>query len=55
MKLDWIVKLDLSKNNIARLPEDIGNLQKLQYLDLFKNRLQVTLIFSCAEQIIFAN
>ena len=37
--LGHIVKLDLSSNQLAELPETFGNLSLLQHLDLFDNKL----------------
>uniref|UniRef100_A0A3B3WM49 Leucine rich repeat containing 59 n=1 Tax=Poecilia mexicana TaxID=48701 RepID=A0A3B3WM49_9TELE len=36
-----LVKLDLSKNQLTCLPDDLGNLVNLQHLDLYNNKLMV--------------
>ena len=38
-QLTHLVRLDLSKNALAKLPENFGALQNLQYVDLFSNKL----------------
>nr|XP_026693536.1 leucine-rich repeat-containing protein 59-like [Ciona intestinalis]XP_026693537.1 leucine-rich repeat-containing protein 59-like [Ciona intestinalis] len=38
--LQHLIKLDLSKNQLENLPEDIGKLQQLQHLDLYQNKLK---------------
>lgn len=35
------MKLDLSKNQLTCLPDDLGNLVNLQHLDLYNNKLMV--------------
>lgn len=37
--LTHLVKVDLSKNQLTCLPEDLGNLSSLQHLDLYDNKL----------------
>uniref|UniRef100_A0A6I8QGI6 Leucine-rich repeat-containing protein 59 n=1 Tax=Xenopus tropicalis TaxID=8364 RepID=A0A6I8QGI6_XENTR len=37
--LSYIVRLDLSKNQIAQLPSEFGRLVNLQHLDLLQNRI----------------
>lgn len=37
--LTHLVKVDLSKNQLACLPDDLGNLTSLQHLDLYNNKL----------------
>lgn len=39
--LTHLVKLDLSKNQLTSLPDDLGNLVNLQHLDLYNNKLTV--------------
>lgn len=39
--LTHLVKLDLSKNQLTCLPDDLGNLVSLQHLDLYNNKLTV--------------
>ncbi len=34
-----LIRLDLSKNSLSHLPDQFGNLSKLQYVDLYKNQL----------------
>ncbi len=34
-----LVRLDLSKNALSKLPENFGALNNLQYVDLFSNKL----------------
>uniref|UniRef100_A0A8D3DAU7 Leucine rich repeat containing 59 n=1 Tax=Scophthalmus maximus TaxID=52904 RepID=A0A8D3DAU7_SCOMX len=36
-----LVKVDLSKNQLTCLPDDLGNLVNLQHLDLYNNKLTV--------------
>lgn len=35
------MKVDLSKNQLTSLPDDLGNLISLQHLDLYNNKLSV--------------
>lgn len=37
--LTHLVKVDLSKNQLTSLPDDLGNLVNLQHLDLYNNKL----------------
>ncbi|TWW82258.1 Leucine-rich repeat-containing protein 59 [Takifugu flavidus] len=37
--LTHLVKVDLSKNQLTCLPDDLGNLTSLQHLDLYNNKL----------------
>lgn len=37
--LTHLVKVDLSKNQLTCLPDDLGNLASLQHLDLYNNKL----------------
>lgn len=39
--LTHLVKVDLSKNQLTCLPDDLGNLSSLQHLDLYNNKLTV--------------
>lgn len=39
MKLEGIHTLDLSKNLLTKLPENIGQLKSLKQLDLLDNRI----------------
>lgn len=39
--LTHLVKVDLSKNQLTCLPDDLGNLSSLQHLDLYNNKLSV--------------
>ena len=39
--LTHLVKVDLSKNQLTCLPDDLGNLVNLQHLDLYNNKLTV--------------
>lgn len=41
----FLIEIDFSKNSISSLPENFGDLQKLQKLDLYGNAL-VTLPYS---------
>ena len=38
-KLTHLIRVDLSKNQLASLPDDLGNLCNLQHLDLYNNKL----------------
>ena len=38
-KLTHLVRVDLSKNQLASLPDDLGSLGNLQHLDLYNNKL----------------
>lgn len=37
--LTHLVKVDLSKNQLTCLPDELGNLTSLQHLDLYNNKL----------------
>lgn len=37
--LTHLVKVDLSKNQLNCLPDELGNLGNLQHLDLYNNKL----------------
>lgn len=37
--LTHLVKVDLSKNQLSCLPDELGNLTSLQHLDLYNNKL----------------
>lgn len=37
--LTHLIKVDLSKNQLTCLPDDLGNLSSLQHLDLYNNKL----------------
>lgn len=37
--LTHLVKVDLSKNQLTCLPDELGNLSSLQHLDLYNNKL----------------
>lgn len=37
--LTHLVKVDLSKNQLCCLPDELGNLTSLQHLDLYNNKL----------------
>lgn len=39
--LTHLVKVDLSKNQLTCLPDELGNLVNLQHLDLYNNKLNV--------------
>jgi len=39
--LTHLIKIDLSKNQLVCLPEEIGQLGNLQHLDLYNNKLKV--------------
>lgn len=39
--LTHLVRVDLSKNQLTCLPDDLGNLTSLQHLDLYNNKLNV--------------
>lgn len=39
--LTHLVKVDLSKNQLTCLPDDLGNLVNLQHLDLYNNKLTI--------------
>lgn len=39
--LTHLVKVDLSKNQLTYLPDDLGNLSSLQHLDLYNNKLSI--------------
>jgi len=39
-RLNYLVRLDLSQNALAELPDNFGLLVNLQHLDLYKNQLQ---------------
>lgn len=39
--LTHLVKVDLSKNQLTCLPDDLGRLVNLQHLDLYNNKLHV--------------
>lgn len=37
--LTHLIRVDLSKNQLTSLPDDLGNLSNLQHLDLYNNKL----------------
>lgn len=45
--LTHLVKVDLSKNQLVSLPEEIGQLCSLQHLDLYNNKLTMLPLSLC--------